>query len=92
MSTLLCKPKQNPKDQDKLKLNRQPSSWPSRFRLIILGGNRQGLQVDRDKAVGYFPKLTARKFTTACNSPALGRPGTRLLNRYVLQIFERFIL
>jgi hypothetical protein len=29
----------------------QPSSWPSRFRLIILGGNRQGLQVDRDKAV-----------------------------------------
>lgn len=29
----------------------QPSSWPSRFSLIILGGNRQGLQVDRDKAV-----------------------------------------
>ena len=29
----------------------QPSSWPSRFRLIILGGNRQGLHVDRDKAV-----------------------------------------
>jgi hypothetical protein len=28
----------------------QPSSWPSRFRLIILGENRQGLQVDRDKA------------------------------------------
>ena len=32
-------------------VKRQPSSWPSRFRLIILGGNRQGLQVDRDKAV-----------------------------------------
>jgi hypothetical protein len=29
----------------------QPSSWPSCFRLIIFGGNRQGLQVDRDKAV-----------------------------------------
>ena len=28
----------------------QPSSWPSRFRLIIVGGNRQRLQVDRDKA------------------------------------------
>ena len=32
---------------------------------------------------GYFPKLTARKFTTACNSPALGRPGTRLYEPYI---------
>jgi hypothetical protein len=41
----------------------RPSSWPSRF-CLILGGNQQGLQVDRDNQFGYFPKLTARKFMT----------------------------
>jgi hypothetical protein len=55
------------------------SSWPSRFRLIILGGNRQGRLTGISLTqFGYFAKLTARKFMTACNSPALGRPGTRL--------------
>ena len=39
----------------------QPSSWPSRFRLIILGGNRQGLQVDRDKAVLFGDWREARR-------------------------------